>query len=225
MITQPEQGRVSQNSYQSVLLPVINSALVGGRTSQRRDRGFTLIELLVVVVIVGVLAGTVLLNATNRGTQYRLDADADRLLQVMQLARAQALQRNREWGVVIGDDGYGFAELSDADGWLNVGDKTFDRKQLTDVELRLEVEGRQAKLIETVAERAGKGAADDPDRDEGAAALTPSLVLFSSGELTPFELELFPGDALQTNWLISDGLNLRIARTNDPVEQPSVFDR
>lgn len=188
-------------------------------------RGFTLIELLVVVVIVGVLAGTLLLNATNRGTQYRLDADAERLLQVTQLGRSQALQRNREWGVIISDNGYSFAELSDTDGWQVVADKVFAEQQMASVEMRLVVEGREAKLIETVAARIGSGVADDQDGNDTASTLTPSIVLFSSGELTPFELELFPGDALQTNFLISDGLNLRLARTNEPLIQQLAFDR
>ncbi|MCR9279031.1 MAG: type II secretion system minor pseudopilin GspH [Pseudomonadaceae bacterium] len=189
-----------------------------------RSRGFTLIELLVVVVIVGVLAGTLLLNATNRGTQYRLDADAQRLLQVIETARAQALQRNREWGVVVDEAGYSFAELSDTDGWQVVADRVFAKQQLPDLELRLEVEGRQAKLIESVSQRARPVTDSQAEGEEAEAALTPSIVLFSSGEMTPFELELFPGDALQTNFLISDGLNLRLARTNEPLDLQLDFD-
>lgn len=218
MVTQPASGRVSSKPTQERL-----NTLTAAPSACRR-RGFTLIELLVVVVIVGVLAGTLLLNVTNRGTQYRLDADAQRLLGVIELGRAQALQRNREWGVIISDNSYSFAELSDTDGWLVVADKVFARTQLPDVELRLQVEGRQAKLIETVGARSGFDAAEDRG-DDASVSITPSIVLFSSGELTPFELELFSGDALQTNFLIADGLNLRLARTDEPLEQQLAFER
>lgn len=185
--------------------------------------GFTLIELLVVVVIVGVLAGTIVLNVTDRGSQQRLASDASRFLGVVELARARALQRNREWGVVIGESSYGFVELADEGGWQWAPGDRFSERAIAEVELRLSVEGRQAALIDTLnapTPTAGGEASDGVDRSSAPA---PDLVLFSSGETTPFELELRPRDDLIPEFVISDGLNLR--QTQDPDEPADREDR
>lgn len=60
----------------------------------RLARGFTLLELLVVMVIVGVTLGLVSLNAMPDGQQI-LQNDAQRIALLLQLARDEAIVRNR----------------------------------------------------------------------------------------------------------------------------------
>jgi len=60
----------------------------------RLSRGFTLLELLVVMVIAGVMLGTVAFNAMPDGQQV-LQNDAQRVALLLQLARDEAIVRNR----------------------------------------------------------------------------------------------------------------------------------
>jgi len=57
-------------------------------------RGFTLIELLVVMAMVGIMLGMVSLNALP-GRQQVLQNDAQRIALLLQLARDEAIVRNR----------------------------------------------------------------------------------------------------------------------------------
>ena len=169
----------------------------------RPCQGFTLIELLVVVVIVGVLAGTIVLNVTDRGAQQRFDSDVASFVGVLELARAQALQRNREWGVVFDESSYRFVELSDEDGWVDAPGERFGERSLQEVQLHLSVEGREAKLIDTL------GTSEDAESGDRDGTEPPDLVLFSSGETTPFELEFRPAGNLVPLRVSSDGLTLQ----------------
>jgi general secretion pathway protein H len=60
----------------------------------RLARGFTLVEVMVVMVIVGIILGMVTLNAIPSPRQ-NLSAEAQRLALLLQLARDEAIVRNR----------------------------------------------------------------------------------------------------------------------------------
>ena len=61
---------------------------------RRRARGFTLVELMVVMVIIGITLGMVSLNAIPSPQQH-LQNEAQRLALLLQLARDEAIVRNR----------------------------------------------------------------------------------------------------------------------------------
>lgn len=82
---------------------------------ERPARGFTLIELLVVLVIVGITLGIVTLNAMP-GERQVLQTEAQRIALLFQLARDEAIVRNRPVAFEAQSDAYRFL-LRDGDGW------------------------------------------------------------------------------------------------------------
>ena len=83
----------------------------GAHWGLRGQHGFTLLELLVVITLVAILTGTVVLGFAGADTQQEIRGFAQRFAYRIELARQQALQRNREWGVYVEEQGYRFAEF------------------------------------------------------------------------------------------------------------------
>jgi general secretion pathway protein H len=78
-------------------------------------RGFTLLELLVVLVLVGIMLGVASFNAMP-GERQALQADARRIALLFQLARDEAIVRNRPIAFEADSDRYRFT-MRDADKW------------------------------------------------------------------------------------------------------------
>jgi len=156
----------------------------------RRAQGFTLLELLVVVALVAILTGTVMLSLTGADSEQRLKGSAEQLAYRVELARQYALQRNREWGLYVDDNGVRFAEFDPGQSaWIEQTVRPFGGTVVIEnVQLRSETEGF-AGLSPRDRER------------------LPQVLVFSSGEVTPFRLFLEP----QWNgrvWIVSsDGLS------------------
>lgn len=158
------------------------------RTSDAR--GFTLLELLVVIALVAILTGTVALGMGQADVEYRLAGHADQLAYRIELARQFALQRNREWGLFVESELIRFVEYDpEAGRWVTQNKDPFKSlKGFDGVRFRAETE-TLARL------------------PSGRRNALPDVLLFSSGETTPFTLYLEPRTAGRAWSVHSDGLS------------------
>jgi general secretion pathway protein H len=148
----------------------------------RRCAGFSLLELMVVVAIIGVMAGALVLSS-GLGNEERLqEREAYRLSGLIELLREEALMQNRDFGLEFTENGYRFLQYDYVQlRWLPpLNERLFLDYELPDERLSLELalEGRYITL--------------DPefeDAPEDDADAEPQLLVLSSGELTPFEIE------------------------------------
>ena len=148
------------------------------RTSGRGAAGgFTLVEILVVVVIIGVLSAGFLLSVSLTNEGRDLDKESNRLLELIRYAREQAELQTREYGLILQDDSYEFVSYDVHRGiWRSIfeDDVLRARKLPYGLDLKLVVETRPVVL---------KKPADAKDK-------TPQVMIFSSGDLTQFELTM-----------------------------------
>jgi general secretion pathway protein H len=138
-----------------------------------RPRGFTLIEILVVLVIVGVVVAAVGMSVAGSGAR-QLENAARRAQALVALACERAVLGGRDLGFAAVEGGlrFGYFEL---DGWHELVDNPSD-------ELRPRALGEGVELS---VERDGERLVLSLD-----APVEPPFACLSSGELTPFALEL-----------------------------------
>lgn len=75
--------------------------------NHRRISGFTLLELLVVLVVVGIMLGMVTMNAMPNKKQI-LENDVRRVALLLQLAREEAIVRNRPVALEVDSEQFRF---------------------------------------------------------------------------------------------------------------------
>jgi len=132
------------------------------------DAGVTLVEALTALMIVGLMAGAVILMAPGAGRTTRIEAE--RLAARAALASEESIIANRPVSLVVTDNGYGFERLED-NGW-------FPAEQRSPLAFR----PWPANIDVRVEQRAGE--ADDPRvvRFDATGGASPArLVLSGAG--------------------------------------------
>ena len=122
----------------ALILILQNPVALPMTVSRHRHKGFTLLELLVVLVIVSILLGAVSLNAFQ-STRQRLQTDAQRISLLLQVAREEAIVRNRQTAFEANETGYQFLILNE-NKWDRIDDLELLRgRPFTVAETKLEI--------------------------------------------------------------------------------------
>jgi len=148
-----------------------------------RCRGFSLIEILVVIVIIGIVMSIAVLSLTLVGGDRDVRDEALRVLSLLEVAQDDSMLQGREFGLELMQGSYRFVEFDPITGqWSEViGDDTLRLRELPEeVELALYIEDRRVLL------KADPVRTDDDDR--GVESYAPHILIYSSGDVTPFEL-------------------------------------
>jgi general secretion pathway protein H len=216
--------------------------------------GFTLMEVLVVIVIIGVIVSVATISFGVLGGDREAEDETRRFWVLLQQAREEAELQSLDFGVHIAAHSYEFLRLdSRRNLWLPVeNDALYMPRELPEgLRFRVWIEQREVILKPTLPERTNKAAEEnDEDDDEpktGAQSafapvdaesletsqkFPPHIMVLSSGEIFPFEVQI-ERDSADATWRIV-GLpdnDLRIERrgqnrdwimvnqTNVPVEE------
>lgn len=150
-------------------------------------RGFTLVEILVVLFIVSIMTGMVVINLPRFTQTGDFDTEANRLKVVLEMLREEALIQANEYGLRPERRGYQFYIYNERQQvWELLLEQPFAARKLpAGVRLSVRVEGNELQFGEEDA---------------------PPILILSSGEITPFELNIesdMDDDLLRT--LESDG--------------------
>lgn len=148
-------------------------------TSTTRAAGFTLIELLVVIVIIGILATFATLSIGNRALDDRMEVESQRLEQILRLASEEAETKGIEIGFRYTQEQYEFL-ATDKDGhWAPYTSSGPLRPRLIPQPFYLDLQ---------VENRPVAPASNDPGNKE--QKIEPQIMLYSSGEVTAFTVDV-----------------------------------
>jgi general secretion pathway protein H len=159
-------------------MPTSGTGIFRGRV--RIDAGFSLLELLVVVAIIGLMVQAVTLSMGALGNDREIEQETGRLRSLIDLLREEALMQSRDDGVMFTETGYriyvfDYRELEWA---VAPADRLLEpyalRPQLA---MTLLLDGRNVPLPRDFDSQ-------DVENPE------PQVMLLSSGEVTPFTIEM-----------------------------------
>lgn len=153
--------------------------------------GFTLVEILIVIVIIGALAGMTVVNLGGSGRGPALEREARRIHAVMRMAAEESILESREMGFLLDHNLYRVVQYDAETGrWGRSGRTEFRDHRIEDGFIAaLAVDGGQPQLGIRRSEM-------------------PAILFLSSGEVTPFELELEDAEEVGQRFRIhSDGFS------------------
>lgn len=165
--------------------------------------GFTLIELLVVVVVIAVIVSIGVLSLGTLGDDRMLRREVYRIGSLLEVAQDEAVMQGREFGLEIMLNSYRFVEFDPFQRlWTEIGtDDQFRFRQLPDdVEFELRLEGKSVRLEREAYDLS----VEDNDNDDRKNDFAPHILIFSSGDSTPFELWIQNRERDQTVILTGD---------------------
>ncbi len=166
--------------------------------------GWTLIELLVVVVVIAVIVSIGVLSLGTLGDDRLLRREVYRIGSLLEVAQDEAVMQGREFGLEIMRNSYRFVEFDPFQRvWVEVAtEDQFRFRQLPDdVEFDLRLEGKSVLLDVAAADLATD---DDAEISNSKNDFAPHILIFSSGDSTPFQLRLHNRAQEQTVILTGD---------------------
>jgi len=151
----------------------------------RLQQGFTLIEILVVMVLMGIVMTIAVISIGNTQSD-QLEEDMRRLLQIVRLTHEEAIIRQQTLAIKFSPHGYALQRY-EARGkiWTPLTEPAFFQPRELDesYEIKLYQDGISVSLKE---EDGGK------------------IMIYSSGEMTPFELDVSLPDSEISYRMIGD---------------------
>ena len=107
----------------------------------RNARGFTLLEIMAVIVIIGIVLTFMTLSTGGDNRAEQMQREAQRLLELLELASDEAVMRSEQLALRVGENDYEFMIL-EGNQWLPLSDdRPLRPRQLPKgIELRLELD-------------------------------------------------------------------------------------
>jgi general secretion pathway protein H len=175
--------------------------MLQSQSTQKALRGFTLIEIMVVLFIMGIAASAVVLNFTGQDNADGLRKETQRLEVVFNMASDYAVLNQRQLGLRVEEksNSYYFMLLDENQEWVKLSlDATFEEHELPEL-FTLELSltdlpwDTEDSLFSTEVFDEKLSLDDDEVQigdEEDKKLPPPQVFIFSSGEITPFSINL-----------------------------------
>lgn len=174
-------------------------------TMRKKNVGFTLIEIMLVLVLLSLSAVAVILNLPNT-KQDEVKEQAERFFYRIQLLNEDAILNGQDFGVRVDEQKNTLTYMVlKNDGWSVLESKNYQEMVMPDeVRLNLEIgDGVWSKGDDKLFSQ--EGLFDDEmfaEYEEKKKEKPPQLFVLSSGEMTPFTLDVFVRRDRDNGWAV-----------------------
>lgn len=169
--------------------------------NRRGSAGFTLIELMVVALIIGITL-TYVVVSFNRNVDDDVQTEAQRLGALITLALQESVLHSTEHALEFGLDSYKFLILNEVSGqWQQPEDDAIlrERELPEGISMELYLEGHAFDFEDDTTE----------DEEADAQAVGPRAYMLSSGEMSPFKVELWHEDG-EARFVVKAGITGKV---------------
>lgn len=189
--------------------------------------GFSLIEMLVVIVIGGILFTYATLAIRGHNPQERLQTEAKRFEQLIQMAQQEAILRGEDYGLEVTINSYRFLHLKNQ-LWVEISNDRLLRRRKLPQKMELELSLEDTTIVINPTRRKNSNFSLQGNSDEsssnnvgtqgktqngGRNKIQPQVYLLSSGEVTPeFGLRFFYPE-VQTSYIVKGKFDGSIKQT------------
>ncbi|QDE32892.1 type II secretion system minor pseudopilin GspH [Shewanella polaris] len=161
--------------------------------TQHRQAGFTLLEVLIVALLMGLVASAVTLSVSVAGPEQELKKQAQRFITATEMVLDESVLSGQFIGIVIDEDQYQFVFYKEGK-WLPVDhDRLLSAKKMDEgitLDIVIDVIDGMPLVQEDEQDESwfDEPFIDEQTEEDKKKHPEPQILLFPSGEMTPFEL-------------------------------------
>ncbi|WP_434939498.1 type II secretion system minor pseudopilin GspH [Shewanella sp. HL-SH8] len=161
-----------------------------------RQSGFTLLEVLLVALLMGLAAAAVTLSMGSAGPEQELKKQAQRFMATVELVLDETVLSGQFIGIVVDESAYQFVYYKDAKWEPIEQDKLLSVHDLAPgMTLNLVLDGMPLDQEDEQQDSwFDEPFIDEPSAEDKKKNPEPQILLFPSGEMTPFELNFSIND-------------------------------
>lgn len=168
------------------------------------NKGFTLLELLLVLTLMAFLFSTVKIPDLTKNPFDLVEHEAKKVAHLIDLASEYAVLNNALVGFAVREQEYAFLAY-DGERWIEIPEPPFTRATFEQIELSIQLDGLEwqeqslISSVEWINEDRKEELLDELDEQPEDVFLFPQVFILPSGEISPFDLDLFYTDGFDTN--------------------------
>ncbi|MDN3652999.1 type II secretion system minor pseudopilin GspH [Thalassotalea ponticola] len=162
----------------------------------QRGNGFTLLEIMLVLIVLGMMYSVVIPNIRGTDASDEIEQHSQYFARTFSLASEYALLNNLELGLYVKDNSYQFLVFN-GQRWQQVPDQELFVNQSFNEPYALELTLDELDLdadAMTIDREMFSEFETEQSFDQGEEPIYPQVYLFSSGEITPFQLRFIFDD-------------------------------
>ncbi len=189
----------------------------------QKAKGFTLIELLLVIVIIGYLVSLVRFPSLSPDPFEVTEQQTHKLTTLINMASEYALIQNKQIGLAIVEDQYVFLVFEE-ERWNLLSERPFETEPLPEyLTLSLNLDGlpwQEQSLLSAIEFIDEEKLEEETDLTPAEKKLAfPQIFILSSGEISPFEIEVTYQDFDEEVMFLIRGMFSAPVRYYDPLQQ------